>query len=189
VIGPSRPDPLGVTYDDEDGRHTIIRAAIDVGPRFSPVWAIPTAFASHSCASHREDKMANYYGVARTNYFAVVDQALFADFCDRWGVEAIADDGDPALVGFLCTGNDDGFPVGYRDEDGDLVEADIAAALAPLLVEGYIAVGMESGHEAFRYVAGVAWAVNSRGEVRSVTLDDIYDQARALGSHVTEAVY
>jgi len=132
--------------------------------------------------------MATYYGVARTNYFAVVDQALFADFCDRWGVEAIADDGDPARVGFLCTG-DDGFPTGYRDEDGDLVEADIAAALAPLLVEGHVAVGMESGHEAFRYVAGVAWAVNSRGEVRSVTLDDIYDQAGALGDHVTEAVY
>ncbi len=41
VIGPSRPDPLGVTYDDEDGWHTIIRAAIDVGARFSPDWATP----------------------------------------------------------------------------------------------------------------------------------------------------
>lgn len=69
------------------------------------------------------------------------------------------------------------------------MEADIAAALAPLLVEGHAAIGMESGHEAFRYVAGVAWAVNSRGEVRSVTLDDIYDHARALGDHVTEAMY
>ena len=133
--------------------------------------------------------MATYDGVARTNYFAVVNQALFADFCDRWGVEAIADDDDPALVGFLCTGNEDGFPAGYRDEDGDLVEADIAAALAPLLVEGHVAIGMESGHEAFRYVAGVAWAVNSRGEMRSVTLDDIYDQAIALGNHITEVVY
>jgi len=133
--------------------------------------------------------MATYYGVARTNYFAVVDQALFADFCARWGVVAIADDSDPARVGFLCTGDDDGFPAGYRDEDGDLMEADIVAALAPLLAEGHVAVGMESGHEAFRYVAGVAWAVNSRGEVRSVTLDDIYDQATALGDHVTEAVY
>ncbi len=133
--------------------------------------------------------MATYYGVARTNYFAVVNRTLFADFCDRWGVEAIADDGDPALVGFLCTGGEDGFPAGYRDADGDLVEADIAAALAPLLVEGHVAVGMESGHEAFRYVAGVAWAVNSRSEVRSITLDDIYDHARALGDHVTEAVY
>jgi len=133
--------------------------------------------------------MATYYGVARTNYFAVVNRALFADFCDRWGVEAIADDDDPALVGFLCTGNEDGFPAGYRDEDGDLVEADIAAALAPLLVEGHVAIGMESGHEAFRYVAGVAWAVNSRGEMRSVTLDDIYDQAIALGNHITEVVY
>jgi len=133
--------------------------------------------------------MASYYGIARTNYFAVVDRALFADFCGRWGVEVITDDDDPTRVGFLCTGNDDGFPVGYRDADGDLVEADIAAALAPLLVEGHVAVGMESGHEAFRYVAGIAWAVNSRGEVRSVTLDDIYDQAMALGDHITEAVY
>jgi len=133
--------------------------------------------------------MATYYGVARTNYVAVVDRALFADFCDRWGVAAITDDGDPARVGFLCTDNEDGFPAGYRDEDGDLVEADIAAALAPLLVDGHVAVGMESGHEAFRYVAGVVWAVNSRGEVRSVTLDDIYDQATALGDHITEAVY
>ncbi len=120
---------------------------------------------------------------------AVDNRALFADFCDRWGVAAITDDDDPTLVGFLCTGDEDGFPAGYRDADGDLVETDIAAALAPLLAEGHVAVGMESGHEAFRYVAGVAWAVNSRGEVRSVTLDDIYDQATALGDHVTEAVY
>ncbi len=133
--------------------------------------------------------MATYYGVARTNYFAVVDRALFANFCDRWAVEAIEADDGPTRVGFLCTADEDGFPAGYRDADGDLVEADIAAALAPLLVEGHVAVGMESGHEAFRYVAGVAWAVNSHGEVRSVTLDDIYDQAGALGDHVTEAMY
>ena len=69
------------------------------------------------------------------------------------------------------------------------MEADIVATLAPLLAEGHVAVGMESGHEAFRYVSGVAWAVNNRGERRIVTLDDIYDQATALGAHVTEAVY
>ncbi len=129
--------------------------------------------------------MASYYGVARTNYFAVTNRALFADFCDRWGVEAIAHDDDHALVGFICTGNEDGFPTGYRD----LVEADIVATLAPLLAAGHVAVGMESGHEAFRYVAGVAWAVNSHGERRIVTLDDIYDQATVLGDQVTEAVY
>ena len=133
--------------------------------------------------------MASYYGVARTNYFAVTNRALFADFCDHWGVEAIEHDDDSALVGFICTGHEDGFPAGYRDEDGDLVEADIVAALAPLLVKGHVAVGMESGHEAFRYVAGVAWAVNSRGERRIVTIDDIYDQATALGDHITEVVY
>ena len=133
--------------------------------------------------------MASYYSVARTNYFAVTNRPLFADVCDRWGVEAITHDDDSALVGFICTGDEDGFPAGYRDEDGDLVEADIVAALAPLLVKGHVAVGMESGHEAFRYVAGVAWAVNSRGERRIVTIDDIYDQATALGDHITEAMY
>jgi len=133
--------------------------------------------------------MATYCGIARTNYFAVTNRALFADFCEQWGVEAIEHGDDNGLVGFMCTGNEDGFPAGYRDEDGDLVEADLVAALAPLLAAGHVAVGMESGHEAFRYVAGVAWAVNSHGERRIVTLDDIYDQAANLGDHVTEVVY
>lgn len=78
--------------------------------------------------------MATHSGVARTTD-VVSSPALVAEFCARWGVTAIEDDGDPTRVGFLCP-DGDGFPAG----------------LAPLRAEGYVAIGLECGHERFRDV-------------------------------------
>src|SRR5439155_25710565 len=104
-------------------------------------------------------------------------------------------DGDPAdsklgLVAMISgTPDGDGWP-GSRVNDQDEVEdIDLAAELAAHLEDGWVAVLMEAGAEKCRYVAGWALAVNSKGETRQVSLEDIYDLAGQIGEHVTKAEY
>lgn len=56
------------------------------------------------------------------------------------------------------------------------------------LIDGDVAVFMEAGAEKMSFVGGVAVAVNSKGEVVSVGLSDIYDKAAGLGENITYAM-
>lgn len=135
-----------------------------------------------------QETMANYYGVARTNYFQVQDVEAFDRFCEKWGVTKLVAD-DPALVGFMCDEHEHGFPCSYTGPDGEREDGDIASDLAPLLADGHVAIGVETGHEKVRYVVGYAWAVNNRLETRRIDLNDIDTLARELGEHVTAPCY
>jgi hypothetical protein len=84
------------------------------------------------------------------------------------------------------------------DEAGHLdeyEEFDLERFLARHLVEGHVAVVMASGYEGMRYVSGSAWAVNSDGESRWISLEGIYALAEELrldtdgAPEVTEASY
>ena len=55
--------------------------------------------------------------------------------------------------------------------------------------EGEVAVMMEIGNERLRYMTGVAYAINSRGEQATVSLYSIYELAERLGKNVTKAEY
>ncbi|HTE91774.1 MAG TPA: hypothetical protein VK639_22680 [Terriglobales bacterium] len=57
------------------------------------------------------------------------------------------------------------------------------------LVNGLNRLANEAGAEKCRYVTGWALAVNSKGETRRVSLQDIYDLAGQIGEHVTKAEY
>lgn len=134
--------------------------------------------------------MANYYATARSNYFKVKDVAAFEQWCALVGLESITDDTDQKLVGFL-DGNPDGggFPSSRYDDNDELVEIDLADELAAHLQDGQVAILMEGGAEKHRYIIGWALAVNSKGERKEVSLEDIYEQAAQLGEHVTRAEY
>jgi hypothetical protein len=90
---------------------------------------------------------------------------------------------------FSAAPDGDGWPGSRVNEDGEVEEIDLAAELSAHLEEGWVAVLMEAGAEKCRYVAGWALAVNSKGETRQVSLQDIYDLARQIGEHVTKAEY
>lgn len=66
---------------------------------------------------------------------------------------------------------------------------DITDLVARHLIDGDVAVFMEAGAEKQRYISGSAVAVNNRGEVVSLGLDDIYDKAAEMGQSVTHAAY
>jgi transcriptional antiterminator Rof (Rho-off) len=77
----------------------------------------------------------------------------------------------------------------YVENIDDYEEFDFALLLAAHLADGEVAVAMEAGAEKLRYVNGFAFAVNAAGDVRSVSLDDIYALAEDLGPNVTVAQY
>jgi hypothetical protein len=130
--------------------------------------------------------VANWYGVGRSNYFRVKDRAEFDRAMDGLEVEVHEHHSDPGL---LCVfGNDEygAFPsnlIGPSDED---VEVDVPLLIGQHLAEGSVAIFQEVGNEKRRYVTGWAVAVNSKGETANISLDDIYDAARKLGTEVTQ---
>jgi hypothetical protein len=128
----------------------------------------------------KEVTMANWIGAARSNHFEVKD----ADAFKRWAQAVdlqVFQNGDEWGVGAY-----DMWPDCRYDEEKDrLIEIDFVAELAAHLKEGEVAVLMEAGHEKLRYITGYATAVNSNGERVVVSLDDIYEKAKALGENVT----
>jgi len=61
--------------------------------------------------------------------------------------------------------------------------------LAGHLKEGWVAVVREIGFEKMRYLVGYSVAINSRGQSIEVSLDQIYEDAKRLGEHVTACEY
>lgn len=127
--------------------------------------------------------MANYTAYFRSNYFAVKDVAQFQQFCDEFQLEMITktDDGE-TLYGFLDQGNEGGIPATlFNEATQDWEDADLLTALAAHLVEDYVAIVMEVGFEKMRYLVGEAHAVNAKGDIISVELDEIYERSAVLG--------
>lgn len=121
--------------------------------------------------------MADYRATARSNYFKVKDEEAFETFCGKIGVEMITKDG---RVGFICSLDPDcGAPPSsmYSEDVGDHIEIDLCEAISQHLVEGEVAIIVEAGHEKFNYVSGSAIAVNSKGKVCFVDINEIYDLA------------
>ena len=127
--------------------------------------------------------MANYTVYFRSNYFAVKDVAQFQSFCDEFQLELITKrDASEPLYGFLNQGNEGGLPTARYDEvTQDWEDADLLRTLATHLVEDYVAIVMEVGFEKMRYLVGEAHAVNAKGEIINVELDEIYGRAASLG--------
>lgn len=134
--------------------------------------------------------MANYYGHARTNYFAVKDGKAFEEELSRYAVEVIKRDTEEGvtLYGFMDDNPDGGgLDWCYWDDELDTdMEIDWTDILARHLADGAVAIIMETGHEKYRYLQGWAMAVNSKGETREVNLArDIDTLAKELGENVT----
>jgi len=130
--------------------------------------------------------MANYYGAARSNYFKVKDVDALKE--DLKGTEIMVDTRD-GLVCLLCN-DEGGWPSWKLDsENFDEEEFVLTDVLASHLEGTHVAIIMEAGAEKLRYLTGYAQAVNAKGEVKTVSLDDIYDMAKSLGNHITRAEY
>ncbi len=136
--------------------------------------------------------MANWYGNARSNYFRVKDTDVFLRWTERRGFGVFKSQQGPNVLA-IHPGNatDCGDWPSY-DMEND-TEFDLVAELAGHLELGQIAVLLEVGAEKLRYLTGQAIAVNARGRVVEVTLNDIYRKAahafRIPESEITRAEY
>jgi len=136
--------------------------------------------------------MANYYGNARSNYFAVKDtDAFVAAFAEVPDVELVEDGGKWTML--VSGGDDSGWPsITYNHVTGDDYEIDIPEMVSKHLADGEVAVFMESGAEKLRYIIGFAEAINSDGERVSLDLNNIYELAKTLTNRrddITRAEY
>ena len=141
--------------------------------------------------------MANYEATARTNYFGVKDEAAFREWARSLDqvdeVISKRQENGQTLFGllFVESGMEDCYEVRVDDGEGGVryEEGDMFSELASHLAEGHVAVLVEAGAEKSRYVDGFAIALNSEGDTRDIRLTGIYDLAKELGEHITEAAY
>lgn len=113
------------------------------------------------------------YGTCRSNYFKVKDKDKFIEECAEVGVgHWEVEDG---LVGVYSEGRN--WPNCHPETDEDF---DIGDFVASHLIDGEVAIFMEVEYENLRYLAGNAFAINSKGEDRYLSLEKIYDMAKEL---------
>jgi hypothetical protein len=136
--------------------------------------------------------MANFYGQARSNYFAVKDTNAFLDEMTQYPVEVITQEKDGVtLYGFVDADADGGADVWSKwDEDiAETVEIDWAEVFKRHLQDDWVAVIVSVGWEKYRYFQGDTVAFNNKGESKTINLEHIYELASDLGSNRTYATY
>lgn len=136
--------------------------------------------------------MANYYGVTRTNYFAVKNEEEFRAEIANLPVELIeAKEEGKKVFGFLDADSDGGGDIFSRwnEETDEHEEIDWQAFFQKHLADDWVAIIVSSGAEKHRYINGFAIAYNNKGESRSVGVEDIYKLSEDLGSRRIHASY
>lgn len=123
--------------------------------------------------------MANYYGVARSNY--VKFNAKVYDLLDLFPDLELTPKREDGLQALLSS-SDDGTPCASDHEeaiqnlgldyDPDFYEV-VHLCLEP--EPNNVLIWMQCGHEKLRYISGGAIAINHTGIIRQVSLNDIYD--------------
>lgn len=133
--------------------------------------------------------MANYYGQARSNYFAVKDSEAFLEEMEQYSAEVIVKETDGlTLYGFIDT-DDNGGGCIVQVKDGEYVEVDWNEVFQRHLADGWVAIIMETGSEKYRYLVGTATAYNNKGDIEFISLDEIYSLATNIGENFTRAEY
>jgi len=151
--------------------------------------------------------MANYCATARSNYFRVKSKQKFLEWVASIPSLGVWEEEEPAngwrgrrvdwktgsdyfAICSSCPDSGSWPSVLYCEETDECTEIDVLDELSKHLDEGSTAVLFEVGAEKMRYVHGSANAVNSVGDVKWVTLDFIYSEAKeTLGGEITKAEY
>jgi hypothetical protein len=85
------------------------------------------------------------------------------------------------LYGMVYVNNSDGagWPTWAFDEDDEEYEFDFFHEISQFLAPGEVAIFQEVGAEKLRYLFGQSIAVNHKGEILSVDLNDIVDKVKS----------
>jgi len=97
--------------------------------------------------------MATWCGSSRSNYFTVKDTGAFRVWADQLGIDVWEGDGLGLSGRFaIAVVDGSGWPSTRYSHDGDDVDVDLTAELATHLVDGAVAIIMETGAEKLRYL-------------------------------------
>ncbi len=134
--------------------------------------------------------MANWYGIARSNYVRVKDYNAFKAWVETLPEVEIAE--REGMYALLVTRDSDsgGWPSYREGKDGEDEEIDIAAEIAEHLMLGEVFIYCEVGAEKQCYLTAWTIAVNDKGEKIQVSIDDIYSMVKdRWGREPTTASY
>lgn len=111
--------------------------------------------------------MANFYGVARTNYVTLSEEVAQA-WADRWGLRVLREKDGGSRVGFAPgEWSDDGCFPSFDDDENEFDWAELTQHLP----DGEALVVVGAGHEKLRYVAGWSEAYSNQGLVASLDIN------------------
>lgn len=126
-----------------------------------------------------------YYGKGRTNYFKVKDVDLFLSEMDLYEVKV-----DEIEIGgqtlYSVIGDvQGGLPLATTDTDGRF-EDGIAweKILQKHIEDDWVGIIIEVGFQDVEVLYGYSRAFNNKGEVHTVRLDSIFDEAQQLGKNL-----
>lgn len=127
--------------------------------------------------------MADWTGVARTNYVKFKDLAGLKKVLDLFPIEisdAVCVDGTKCL---LSTDEYGGWPTRVCDVETDTdIDFSFEEHVCPYMEDDQVLVTMEAGSERLRYITGHAAAYHSDGRKVELSLNDIYTLAeKAFG--------
>jgi len=123
--------------------------------------------------------MANYMSACRSNYFKIGRPKEFMEwigtFPDVVFEQTESPDSLNDLYGMVYVDNPDGagWPTWRFTDDGEEEEVDFFYELSQFLAPGEVAIFQEVGAEKLRYLFGQSIAVNHKGEILTVDLNEI----------------
>ena len=132
--------------------------------------------------------MANWYGVARSNYFAVKNKKKFLKDMAQLEVEVQTQELEPKKVKYaIFSISEEG---GWNNWDKEGEQICYVQLISKHLVDKEICVLVECGAEKHRYLTGQSCAFDSSGKTVSVSIDDVYEKAKAeFGKLPSQAEY
>jgi hypothetical protein len=139
--------------------------------------------------------VANYYGQARSNYFAVKDEQAFrADIekCDVHLLTHTTEDGQTLFGVMDSEGSDSPMDTWFAwsaDDETDEPEMTWSEFFQKHLADGWVAILVEIGSEKYRFLNGVATAYNNKDDNRTIDLSSIVELGYQLGENVTSPTY
>lgn len=129
--------------------------------------------------------MANYMSSCRSNYFKIGRPKEFMDWVSKlpdvvWEAK-VSPDSPNDMYGMIYVSNPDGagWPTWFYDDEDDEQELDFFYEVSQFLAPGEVAVFQEVGAEKLRYLFGQSIAVNDKGEILTVSINDIFEKVNS----------
>ena len=157
--------------------------------------------------------MANFYGSGRSNYVRVKDLELFSRVASTvFCAEVVGENPDDTVaesdrIALLANSEIGHLEEWFNPDDPNILDLfkdypelenyredeeriDSIRFIADSLQDGEVFVYTSAGNEKLRYVSGESWAVNSKGALLFVSINDIYRKVKEVwGTEPTRAEY